>query len=86
LAGKHDDLAAMMTFVCNEVRQDVPNIEREIAPRIGSAGGDRAAMITAQRQEADYSAAAPVQRRYELPWADPVSIDRLRHLDPMLLT
>jgi len=85
LAGKHDDLASMMPFVCHEVRQDMPNIEREIAPRIGSAGGDRAAMITAQLQEADHSAAAPVQRWYELPWADPAPIDRFRHLNAMLL-
>jgi hypothetical protein len=85
LARKHDDLAPMMTFVRNEVRKHMPNIERQIAPRIRSAGWDGTAMITAQRQEADYSAAAPVQRRYELPWADPASIDRLRHGDPMLL-
>jgi hypothetical protein len=85
LAGKHDDLTSMMTFVRHEVRQDVPNIEREIAPRIGSAGGDRAAMITAQLQEADHCAAAPLQRWEELPGADPAPIDRFRHLDPMRL-
>jgi hypothetical protein len=85
LARKHDDLASMVTFVCNEVRKDVPNIEWKIAPLIGRASGDRAAVITTQLQEADHSAAAPVQRWYELLWADPASIDRFRHFDPMLL-
>jgi len=84
LARQHDDLAAMMTLVCHEVRKDVPNIERKIAPRVGTARRDRAAVITTQRQEADHSATAPVQRQYELLWADPVPIDRRRHLDPML--
>jgi hypothetical protein len=85
LARKHDDLAAMMTFVCNEVRKDVPNIERKIAPRIGRGRRDRAAVITTQLQEADHSAAAPVQRWYELRSADPTPIDRVRHCDPMRL-
>jgi hypothetical protein len=84
LARKHDDLASMMTFVCNEVRKDVPNIERKIAPRIGSARGDRAAVLTTQLQEADHSSAAPVQREYELLWANAAPIDRFRHFDPML--
>ena len=75
----------MMPFVCNEVRKDVPNIERKIAPGIGRARGDRAAVITTQLQEADHSAAAAVQRWYELLWADPASIDWFRHFDPMLL-
>jgi hypothetical protein len=39
LARKHDDLASMMTFVCHEVRKDVPNIERKIAPHIEELGG-----------------------------------------------
>jgi len=82
---EHDDLAAMMAFVCNEIRKDVPNIEGKIAPCIGRARGDRAAVVATQRQEADHSAAAPAQCSYELLGADPASIDRFRHVDPMHL-
>jgi hypothetical protein len=74
----------MVTFVRNEVREHVPNIEREIAPRIGSGGRNRAAVITTQLQKTHHRAAAPVQRRYELPRANPAPIDRFRHLDSML--
>jgi hypothetical protein len=85
LARQHDDLAPMMAFVRNEIRKDVSNIERKIAPGIRRAGGDGAAVITPQRQEADHPPAAPVERLYELLRADATPIDRFRHFDPVLL-
>src|SRR3989442_223628 len=85
LARKHDDLAPMMAFVRNEIRKDVSNIERKIAPGIRRAGRDGAAVITPQRQEADHPPAAPVERVYELLRADATPIDRFRHFDPVLL-
>src|SRR5437667_9025019 len=75
----------MMAFVRNEIRKDVPNIERKIAPGIRRARRDSAAVITTQRQEADHPLAAPVERPYELLLAQSAWIDRVRHFDPVLL-
>jgi hypothetical protein len=85
LARKHHYLAAMMAFVRNEIRKDVSNIERKIAPDVRRTGRDRTSVITPQRQEADHAPAAPVERLYELLRADTAPIDRFRHLDPVLL-
>lgn len=74
-----------MSFVGNEVRQDVPNIEREIAPHIRSTGRDCAAVFTAQRQQLDHGAATPIQGWEELPGSHSAPIDGIRHLDPVLL-
>ena len=36
LACQHDELAAVMTLVGHEVRQDVPEVQGQVTPHVGS--------------------------------------------------
>ena len=45
LAGDHDDLTAMMTFVRDEVREDVGYVERKITPGVRPRNRDRATVL-----------------------------------------
>ncbi|HZE64154.1 MAG TPA: hypothetical protein VE056_09750 [Pyrinomonadaceae bacterium] len=50
LAGEHDNLPAMMTFMRDEIGQDVPDVERKVAPGIRRRGWDHAPSVTTERQ------------------------------------
>ena len=51
LPGKQDQLPAMVALMRNEIRQDMPDIEGEIAPYIGGRRGDPAPVGAPKPQE-----------------------------------
>jgi hypothetical protein len=67
LPGDHYDLTAMMRFVCDEIRQHMADIEREIPPHV-AFGRRKAAICREPEFEESFDAgAAAFQRGYELP-------------------
>jgi len=57
LAGEHDNLTAMMAFMRDEIRQDMPHVEGKITPDVRPGVGDRAASVKTKRQQTDHAAA-----------------------------
>jgi len=51
LPGKEDELPAVMALVCHEIRQDMPDIQGEVAPHVGRRRGDPTTMGTPQAEE-----------------------------------
>ena len=67
LACDHHDLTAVMRFVCHEIRQHVPDVEREIPPHVAFGRGNAAICREPQAEESFDAGAAAFQRGYELP-------------------
>lgn len=57
LAGKHDNLPAVMAFMRDEISQDMPHVKWKITPGVRRGGGDRAASIKAESEQTDDTAA-----------------------------
>src|SRR5438270_4869855 len=85
LAGGDDDLAAMMTFMRDEIRQNVSDVEWKIAPDIRARSWNLATMFTAKHQELAHSIPAAIQRGDQLLALDIVAIDSRRRDDAMRL-
>lgn len=34
LTGDHDDLSAMMGFMCDQIRKDMPDVEGKVSPDV----------------------------------------------------
>ena len=79
LTRNHDDLTAVMRFVCHEIRQHVPDVEREIPPHV-AFGRRKAAICREPEFEESFDAgAAAFQRGYELPWRHTMVIHAIGH-------
>jgi len=57
LPGEHDNLTAMMTFMSDEISQDMPNVEGKVTPGVRRGDGDLAASVKTERQQTDNAAA-----------------------------
>ena len=86
LSGEHDNLPAMMTFMSNEIRQDMPDVEGKVTPGVGRGDGDRTAPVKTERQQTDNAAATATKRRNQLLSFNLVSIDGWRHRDAVFLS
>lgn len=85
LASEHHDLSAMMTFVRDEIRQDMPHVERKIAPAVGRRYGNRAAVREPELQQAKNAATALAECSNQFSRSNFVSINDAWHCDAMLL-
>ena len=74
--GHQHDLSPVMPLVRDEIAKDVPHIQWQVAPHVGSGRRDRPAVLTSELQQAGDAVAAAPQRGQELPRSDPVPIDR----------
>ena len=85
LTSEQDDLPAVMRFVRHEVRQDVTDIEREVAPDVGWRRRHLGIRLESEREERLDAVGAPREGREQLapPYATP--IDEPWHPDPMRL-
>src|SRR6266404_5477414 len=81
LASEHDNLPAMMAFMRDEIRQDMPHVEGKVTPGVRRGGWDHAASVTTQCQQADDAAATAVKCWNQLLRSNPVSIDDWRRRD-----
>ena len=84
LAGGHDDLAAVMAFMRNEVGEKVTHVELKITPAVRLRIRNAAIPLAAKPQQPGDGGAAALQRRDQLPGLDLVAIDTCRRQDPML--
>ena len=74
-----------MPLVRDEIAKDVPHIQWQVAPHVGSGRRDRPAVLTTELQQAGDAVAAAPQRGQELPSSDPVPIDRGWDEEPVWL-
>ena len=86
LSGEHDNLPAMMTFMSNEIRQDMPDVEGKVTPGVGRRDGDRTAPVKTERQQTDNASATATKRRNQLLLFNLVSIDGWRHRHAVFLS
>ncbi len=86
LSGEHDDLTTMMTFVCDEICQDMADVEGKIAPGVRSGSGDRAAVVKTELQQTNDAAATAIECCDQLLRLDLVAIDDWRRRDVVLLS
>ena len=60
-AGEHDYLSAMVTFVRDEVGQNMRDVEGKVAPDIRGGGGNCSASVKTKRKQIDDTAATVSQ-------------------------
>src|SRR5436305_12464258 len=75
----------MVTFVRNEIGQNVPHVERKVAPRIGGGDGDYTASVKTERKQIEDAAATAAQSWKQRLGSNLVSIDGSRHNDAVLV-
>ena len=79
------DLTPMMGVMGDEVGQDMPDIERQVAPRVGLRGRDPTASGAPQLQEGRDATATAYEGRDELPAGDGPLVHPGRGDDPVLM-
>lgn len=84
LPGGQDDLAAVVSFVRDEVRHYVTKIKREVAPGVSLRRRDFASGGQPELKKGFHPGAAPLQRGHELRRCHAMVIDANRRLDAML--
>jgi hypothetical protein len=75
LSSDQDDLPAMMRFMGHEVRQDVADIERQVAPGVRWRRRHLALCLEAHCEECLDALAAPLERREQRSAVDSTQID-----------
>src|SRR5436190_22753523 len=81
LTRQHDDLASMMGLMCDEICQNVRDVERQVAPHVGfrwrhaTSGGD------AELEERFNAFTTPLERRHQFLPRYFVAIDRAGNRD-----
>src|SRR5271170_3378828 len=73
-----------MTFVRDEIAEDVTNIEGKVAPHISRGGGNASSVVTAELEQAEDALAAQLQCWNEVFRRHFVPIDAARHCDAVL--
>ena len=81
LTRQHDDLAPVVTLVCDEIGQDVRDVEREVAPDVCLRWRHMASGGKAQVEKFFNPAAAPVESGKQRSARDVAPVDRCRHRD-----
>jgi hypothetical protein len=71
----HSDLATMMSFVRHEVGQQMPDVEREIAPHVALGWRDLPSCGKAELEQRLHSAATALQCGHELARGDTMVVD-----------
>src|SRR5262249_44522161 len=84
LPGHHDNLAAMMRVVGDEVAEDVPHVQLQVAPHVRLRGRNAATLTTPQLKESGNPPTAPFQGYAELRASNTAVINPRRGDDPML--
>ena len=81
MTGQHDDLASMMALVCDEIRRDMRDIQRQVAPHVGLRRRYMAALSHAEFEQRFYSPAAPVECGEQMTPLDFTAVYRSRNGD-----
>src|SRR4029453_19183363 len=84
LARQHDDLAAMMSLVRDEVGEDMRHVQRQVAPDIAPRRRHVASIDEAELEERCDSLAASFESRQQFAACDRSSIDRGGSCDAVL--
>ena len=82
----HDDLAPVMTFMCDEVRQDVRNVQRQVAPDVCLRRRQIAACSDANLEECLDTPATPIESGQQFTPRNRAAIHGGGDLDLVLLT
>ena len=75
----------MMRLMRHEVGQNMPDVQRQIAPNVGLGWRHATAMLTAQSQKSGDAPAAPLESGAQLPSGDSAVIHPCWGDDPMLM-
>src|ERR1700678_2022831 len=67
LTRHQDNLSSMMTLVSDEIGKDMPDVRRQIPPRIRPRGRDASAVLTPELEQAVDPAAASAQAFCQFP-------------------
>ena len=86
LPSDQDNLPAMMRFMSHEVRQDVANIERQVAPGVRWGRRHLALCLETQCEECLNAFATPLEGREQRAPADSTQIDECWDLYPVRQT
>ena len=85
LASNHNDLAAMVALVRDEIGEHMPNVERQVAPYIGLRRRDLSACRNPKLEKLLDTATTPLQRYQQTPTRDLAPVDSSGNGDPVLL-
>jgi hypothetical protein len=83
LTRHQDNLSSMMTLVSDEIGKDMPDVKRQIPPRIRPRGRDASAVLTPELEQALDPAAASAQAFCQFPRSHPVPVHAGRDADTM---
>lgn len=84
LPRQQNDLPAVMRLVRHEVREDVPDVERQVAPHVAAGRRHVAARRQSEFEETFDAVAAAPQSRRQLPARDMTTIDAIGDRDAVL--
>ena len=85
LAGEHDHLASVMALMCDEVRQDVRDVQRQIAPDVGLRWRHLASCSDAELEQRFNPFTAPIESGNQFMPRDLAAVDRCGDRDPVFL-
>jgi hypothetical protein len=85
LTREHDDLPPVVSFVCHEVRQDMWDVERQVAPHVRLGRRHLSSRRKAELEERFDSLAAPLESRQQLMARNLAAVNRGRDRDPVFL-
>jgi hypothetical protein len=85
LARQHDDLASVMPLVCDEVGEDMRDVQRQVAPDVGLRRRQMTSRSDAELEERFDPAAAPLESQKQFMPRDLAAIDRGGGRDPVFL-
>src|SRR6266566_9078281 len=74
----------MMAFMRNEIGKNVADVQRKVAPNVRRGDRDPAAVVAPEPEKIVDAHAAALERRNQLPSADPAAIDAVRDGEAML--
>ncbi len=85
LTRQHDDLASVMALMCDEVCQDMRDIQRQVAPYVGLRRRHIASRSDAQLEERFDPPATPLESGKQFMPRDLAAVDRGGDRDPVFL-
>ena len=85
LTGEHDDLASVMALMCDEVRQDVRDVQRQVAPDVGLRWRHMASCSDAELEQRFNPFTAPLEGGKQFMPRDLAAVDRCGDRDPVFL-
>jgi hypothetical protein len=85
LTRKHDDLAPVMPLVCDEVGEDMRDVQRQVAPGVGLRRRQMTSRSDAELEERFDAPATPLESRKQFMPRDLAAVDRSGDRDPVFL-